>query len=88
MTCTRYDRLRPEAPDGHGLHPFRAIQMARRLGPVQAKLFLVGCEPATPGADDDVTAGLSAAVAAAVEPAAALVASLVAELRASAVPRA
>jgi len=77
-----------EPVEAHGLAPHRVLALVRALGGGPRRLRLVGCEPATPGADDDVTAGLSAAVAAAVEPAAALVASLVAELRTSAVPRA
>ncbi len=84
----RGDDAPAEPVEAHGLVPHRVLALVRALGGGPRRLRLVGCEPATPGADDDVTAGLSAAVAAAVEPAAALVASLVAELRTSAVPRA
>jgi len=82
------DAAPAEPVEAHGLAPHRVLALVRALGGGPRRLRLVGCEPATPGADDDVTAGLSAAVAAAVEPAAALVASLVTELRTSAVPRA
>ena len=78
----------PEPVEAHGLAPHRVLALVRALGGAPRRLRLVGCEPATLGADDDIALGLSAPVAAAVEPAAALVERLVADLVLSAVPRA
>ncbi len=66
-----------EAPDAHGLNPVSVLQLAQSFGGVQAKLFLVGCEPAALETDQ---IGLSAVVQAAVPRALELIDSLVSEL--------
>jgi hydrogenase maturation protease len=52
--------------DGHGLDPVRAVELARTLGKIQARLVLVACEPADFGGDEG-RMGLTPQVAAAVE---------------------
>lgn len=70
-------------PDSHGVHPLAAMQLARRLGRLPARLFVVGCEPLSMGAPDDagsMSVGLSAPVEAAVGRAVELVVDLAGEL--------
>ena len=76
----------PAGPiEAHGLVPHRVLALVCALGGSRPPLRLVGCEPASVGADDDIAPGLSAPVAAAVEPAVELVESLARELGATAV---
>jgi len=76
----------PAGPiEAHGLVPHRVLALVCALGGSPPPLRLVGCEPASVGADDDIAPGLSAPVAAAVEPAVELVESLARELGATAV---
>src|ERR1051325_2516245 len=42
----------PEAVNAHGLHPARALELARSMGKVHARLILVGVEPAELGGED------------------------------------
>lgn len=52
--------------NAHGLHPASAINLARTLGNITARLVLVACEPGDFGGDEG-RMGLSAAVETAVE---------------------
>jgi hydrogenase maturation protease len=38
--------LEPESADAHAMNPVSALKMAQSVGPVTAKVYLVGCEPA------------------------------------------
>jgi hydrogenase maturation protease len=38
--------LEPESPDPHTMNPVNALKMAQSGGPITAKIYLVGCEPA------------------------------------------
>jgi hydrogenase maturation protease len=69
----------PEGSDAHSLHPLRALQMAQRLGRVEAKLFLVGCEPATLESEEG-RMELSPAVRAAIPEARAMIEKMVSDL--------
>lgn len=73
-----------DAPsDSHGLHPLAALQLARRLGPLPARIFVVGCEPLSVGDPADpgsMSMGLSAPVEAATGRAVELVVELVSGL--------
>jgi len=66
--------------DTHGMHPLRAIELARALGGLPPILRVVACEARDVGDDDDVTVGLSSEVEAAVDRAMALVDQLVGEI--------
>jgi hydrogenase maturation protease len=72
-----------EAPDieTHGMTPLRAMELARLMGGLPARLRVVGCEPAALGDDDDPVMGLSEVVDAAVDRAMDVVAEVVEELR-------
>ncbi|MGA9883302.1 MAG: hydrogenase maturation protease [Candidatus Acidiferrales bacterium] len=52
--------------DPHGLNPIHAIQLAKTMGTITARVLLVGCEPISFESEGQVAA-LSAPVAAAVE---------------------
>jgi hydrogenase maturation protease len=54
--------------DAHGLHPARAVELARSMGEVNAQLILVGVEPAELGGDDGQMS-LSPIIQSVVEPA-------------------
>ncbi|HEX3718478.1 MAG TPA: hydrogenase maturation protease [Verrucomicrobiae bacterium] len=64
------------AVDAHSMNPVAAIQMARALGGVKAKLYLIGCEPKVLESDNGEM-GLSAEVNAALPQAIAMIESLV-----------
>jgi hydrogenase maturation protease len=72
----------------HAMDPGRVLALVRTMGGEPPRIYLVGCEPATFGSEDDIAPGLSRPVAAAVEPAVALVESLLADLREEAARRA
>src|ERR1041385_8190772 len=57
-----------EPMNAHGLHPARALDLARTMGEVSARVLLVGTEPAELGGEDGQM-GLSPIVASVVEPA-------------------
>jgi hydrogenase maturation protease len=63
--------------DTHGLHPLNVLRMVRSMGGEFKRLLLVGCEPATWGAEDSGEIGLSAPVQAAVDRAVKVIESLV-----------
>lgn len=65
-----------ESPDGHGMHPLRAIALARTMGSLPATMRLVACEPAS--LEEEV--GLSAPVEAAIEGAILLIEQVVREV--------
>jgi hydrogenase maturation protease len=44
--------LDPETPDAHTMNPVNALKMAQSVGPVTAKIYLVGCEPAKVEVED------------------------------------
>jgi hydrogenase maturation protease len=52
--------------DPHALHPANAIELAKALGEINARLLLVGCQPANLEQEDDCF-GLSEPVESAVE---------------------
>jgi hydrogenase maturation protease len=70
------------ALDTHGMDPVKVLALARRLGPVPARVLVVGCEPAIrmTGEEEDVVVEISAPVRAALDDAVALVESVLDEL--------
>lgn len=67
----------------HGMDPVRVLALARELGGVPARTYVVCCEPEfipDTGADEEVVMALSAPVRGAVDAAAGMVRSLVAEI--------
>jgi hydrogenase maturation protease len=68
------------ASDPHGLHPARALALAKASGAPLSRIFVVGCEPAP---QLEMSDELSSAVAAAVEPAIFEIERLVRELSTS-----
>jgi hydrogenase maturation protease len=64
----------------HGMDPVKVLRLAAAMGGTVGRLLLVGCEPTTPDAADDLPAGLSEPVRAAVDEALSLITSLVARL--------
>jgi hydrogenase maturation protease len=63
----------------HGMNPMKVLGMVKSMGGTFKKIFLVGCEPATFGAEEGQM-GLSEPVAAAVPEAVKMVESLVARI--------
>ncbi len=66
----------PGLVDGHGLNPVEVLRLVRQLGGRPPPLFLVGCEPATFGPEEEGLMGLSPPVEAAVDEAVRMVESL------------
>jgi hydrogenase maturation protease len=66
--------------DTHAMDPEKVLRLVAAMNGRIGRVLIVGCEPATLGAEDDVEMGLSPPVAAAVEEAVKLVESLVATL--------
>ncbi len=66
----------------HGMDPVKVIKLARALGARPARTYLVACEPAVLGSEDDedVLVELSAPVQAAVDEAVKMVESLVRDI--------
>jgi hydrogenase maturation protease len=63
--------------DAHSLDPAKVLRLARSLGSLPNRVFVVGCEPATFGSDLDPVMGLSAPVSAAVAQAIPLINSII-----------
>jgi hydrogenase maturation protease len=72
-------KLEPETLDPHSLNPMSVLQMARAMGCVSGKLFVVGCEPAVLETEDGLIQ-LSAAVKAAVPQAIMMIEELISDL--------
>ena len=73
--------LAKPAPLGtHAVDLPGVFAMVRAMGGTLPRLYLVGCEPADLGSDDDGRMGLTDPVAAAIEPSVALVAALIEQL--------
>lgn len=64
----------------HGVDIPSVFRLVRALGGALPRLYLVGCEPADFGPEDEGRVGLSEPVAAAVEPAVALVEAVAADV--------
>jgi hydrogenase maturation protease len=70
----------PRLVEGHGIDLPAVFGLVRALGGTFPPVYLVGCEPAELGPDDEGAMGLSEPVAAAVEPAVGHVEALITEL--------
>jgi hydrogenase maturation protease len=64
----------------HNMDPARVLRLVAALGGSVRRLLLVGCEPQTPGGEDDLPVGMSAPVRAAVDEAVPLVEALAVRL--------
>lgn len=69
-----------EEADAHSMNPVAVIQMARRLGGIKGRIYLVGCEPKTLVAGESEM-GLSEEVQAAVPRAIGMIEQLIQDLR-------
>lgn len=45
IDLTELNGVAETAPDAHDLNPVAVLRMARQLGEIRARIFLVGCEP-------------------------------------------
>lgn len=70
------DSPAPAVLDAHAMNPVAVLNLARSMGPVSGRIFLIACEPECLGGEEGAM-GLTAAVQAAVPPAAARAAQLV-----------
>ena len=66
----------------HGMNPMKVLGMAKAMGAEFKKIYLVGCEPAYTGEEDEGYMGLSEPVQAAVGEAVKMVEGLIADIRA------
>jgi hydrogenase maturation protease len=66
----------------HGMNPMKVLAMAKSLGAVFGKIYLVGCEPAFTGEEDEGYMGLSEPVQAAVGEAVKMIENLIADIAA------
>jgi hydrogenase maturation protease len=62
----------------HGMDPVRVLNLAASIGPISAKVLIVGCEPQDFGDELEGRMGLSSAVQAAVEDASDMILDLAA----------
>jgi hydrogenase maturation protease len=85
---TAGDELGPPAIETHAMDPVRVLRTAASLGPLPARVLLVGCEPQVQmtGDEPDVVAELSAPVHDALDEALRSVTTLVDELLAAPQP--
>jgi hydrogenase maturation protease len=80
------DLSQPEEPsvervvETHGMNPMKVLRLAVSMGAAPKRVFLVGCEPATLGGEENPEMEMSEPVAAAVDGAVALIESLLADL--------
>jgi hydrogenase maturation protease len=65
--------------DAHGMDPVKVLRMAASMGALPKRILLLGCEPATLGAEEGQV-GLSEVVAKSIDEAAAMVEKLLQEL--------
>jgi hydrogenase maturation protease len=65
--------------ESHGMHPLRALGLARSLGGLPPHIRVLVCEPETLGTEDEPVMGLSESVERAVSEALAIVDGLIAE---------
>lgn len=70
------DTAEAPAPDAHTMNPVSVIQLAKSMGQISSRIFLVACEPATLGGEEGFM-GLSEAVSAAIPGAVKLIENLV-----------
>lgn len=73
----------PVAMETHDLNPIAVLRTVHAMGGHVRRLWVVGCEPATLGSDDEILAGLSEPVRASVDEAVRIVEDRVAEARRS-----
>jgi hydrogenase maturation protease len=66
--------------EGHGMDPAKVLRLVSALGGQVKHLLLVGCEPQTPGDEEEMQLELSAPVQAVVDEAVSLIESLVGKL--------
>jgi hydrogenase maturation protease len=66
----------------HGMNPMKVLAMARSMGGEFTKIYLVGCEPAYTGEEDEGYMGLSEPVQCAVAEAVKMVEGLISDIRA------
>ena len=66
--------------DGHAMTPESALSLVHALGGIRTRILIVGCEPATFGAEGLGAEGLSEPVLAAIDPALSIIEGLIAEL--------
>jgi hydrogenase maturation protease len=80
------DKVAPGPVDlqGHAMDPAQAIRNARAMGRIQARVLVVGCEPATLGDPETGAIGLSGIVDGAVGPAIEMIEQVLAEREAHA----
>jgi hydrogenase maturation protease len=74
-------------PNPHGMDPVQVLTMAASLGPISAKVLVVGCEPQDFGDELEGRMGLSPPVQAAVEEACPMIVELVNTFRLQTVER-
>jgi hydrogenase maturation protease len=69
--------------DAHGMDPVKVLGLARAMGGVLPRTFVVGCEPETrmTGDEEEIVAELSEPMRAALDPAVELVESLLQDIR-------
>jgi hydrogenase maturation protease len=65
--------------DAHAMNPVSVLRLARSIGDISSRIFLIGCEPATLGGEEGEM-GLSSEVSGAVDSAAGLVERLVTKI--------
>jgi hydrogenase maturation protease len=65
--------------DAHAMNPVSVLQLARSIGDISSRIFLIGCEPATLGGEEGEM-GLSSEVSGVVDSAAGLVERLVTKI--------
>jgi hydrogenase maturation protease len=70
----------PATFEAHGMNPMSVLRMVQSMGGMQARILIVGCEPADTGSDEEGRMGLSNPVQNAVDGAIALIESLISQV--------
>lgn len=70
------DTAEATAPDAHTMNPVSVIQLAKSMGQISSRIFLVACEPETLGGEEGYM-GLSEPISAAIPEAVKLIQNLV-----------